>query len=57
MNDVEAALGHWHHFVTFDVRCDGAVRCRKSCLLLGACKPDIKAFCSTVAPGGGRIKG
>ena len=25
--------------------------------VLGACKPDIKEFCSTVAPGGGRIKG
>lgn len=25
--------------------------------VLGACKPDIKAFCSTETPGGGRIKG
>lgn len=25
--------------------------------VLGACKGDIKEFCSTVAPGGGRIKG
>ena len=24
--------------------------------VLGACKPDIRAFCSEVAPGGGRIK-
>ncbi len=24
--------------------------------VLNACKPDIKAFCSTVAPGNGRIK-
>ena len=25
-------------------------------MLLGACKPDIRNFCSQVAPGGGRIK-
>jgi hypothetical protein len=24
--------------------------------VLGACKPDIRNFCSQVAPGGGRIK-
>ena len=24
--------------------------------ILGACKPDIRAFCSEVKPGGGRIK-
>ncbi len=24
--------------------------------VMGACKPDIKAFCSQVQPGGGRIK-
>ena len=24
--------------------------------VLGACKPDIARFCSSVAPGGGRIK-
>ena len=24
--------------------------------VLEACKPDIKAFCSTVAPGNGRVK-
>jgi hypothetical protein len=25
-------------------------------MVLNACKPDIRAFCSQVAPGGGRIK-
>jgi hypothetical protein len=24
--------------------------------VLGACKPDIRNFCSQIAPGGGRIK-